>query len=102
MGSQARGYDTTSGTTPQTIPTTVEDSSDPSGVFHAVQISTSWSFNLAIGQDGYVYVWGYNTNGQFGNNTSDGIHTTTVHSTPAAYPILLTPRIRAEGGEPYR
>ncbi|WP_416517919.1 InlB B-repeat-containing protein [Bifidobacterium asteroides] len=96
-GSQARGYDTTSGTTPQTIPTTVEDSSDPSGVFHAVQISTSWSFNLAIGQDGYVYVWGYNTNGQFGNNTSDGIHTTTVHSTPSRIPNPAYPQDTGRG-----
>ena len=96
-GSQARGYDTTSGTTPQTIPTTVKDSSDPSGVFHAVQISTSWSFNLAIGQDGYVYVWGYNTNGQFGNNTSDGIHTTTVHSTPSRIPNPAYPQDTSRG-----
>ncbi|MCT6836344.1 MAG: InlB B-repeat-containing protein, partial [Bifidobacteriales bacterium] len=70
-------------TVPQTVPTTVEDPSDASGVFHAVQISTRWSFDMAIGQDGYVYAWGYNTNGQLGNNTSDGTSTTVFHPTPS-------------------
>ena len=70
-------------TVPQTVPTTVEDPSDASSVFHAVQISTRWSFDMAIGQDGYVYAWGYNTNGQLGNNTSDGTSTTVFHPTPS-------------------
>ena len=70
-------------TVPQTVPTTVEDPSDASGVFHAVQISTCWSFDMAIGQDGYVYTWGYNNDGQLGNNTSDGIYTNIFHPTPS-------------------
>ena len=68
---------------PQTVPTTVKDPSDASGVLHAVQISTSWSFDMALGQDGYVYTWGYNTHGQFGNNTSDGTSTNIFHPTPS-------------------
>ena len=68
---------------PQNVPATVKDPSDASGVLHAVQISTSWSFDMAIGQDGYVYTWGYNTNGQLGNNTSDGTSTTVFHPTPS-------------------
>ncbi|WLT11201.1 RCC1 domain-containing protein [Bifidobacterium asteroides] len=64
---------------PQTVPSAVKDPSDASGVFHAVQISTSWSFDMAIGQDGYVYTWGYNRQGQLGNNT----HDISFHPTPS-------------------
>ena len=81
-GSISKGYSYDC-SSPQTVPTTVKDPSDASGVFHAVQISTSWSFDMALGQDGYVYTWGYNTNGQFGNNTSDSTSTTVFHPTPS-------------------
>lgn len=67
----------------QNVPTAVKDPSDASGVLHAVQISTFWSFDLALGQDGYVYAWGYNDYGQLGNNTSDGMYATVFHSTPS-------------------
>ena len=80
-GSIAKGYDF-NGSSQQTFPAAVKDSSDASGVFHAVQISTGWSFDLAIGQDGYVYVWGYNTNGQFGNNTNNGTSANIFNPTP--------------------
>ena len=78
--SKGCGYDCFS---PQNVPMAVKDPSDASGVFHAVQISTSWSFDMALGQDGYVYTWGYNTNGQLGNNTNDGTSTTVFHPTPS-------------------
>ncbi|MBI0090730.1 InlB B-repeat-containing protein, partial [Bifidobacterium sp. W8113] len=81
-GSISKGYSEDC-SSPQTVPTTVEDPSDASGVFHAVQISTSWSFDMALGQDGYVYTWGYNTNGQLGNNTSDTTTTNIFHPTPS-------------------
>ncbi|MBH9980629.1 MULTISPECIES: InlB B-repeat-containing protein [Bifidobacterium] len=74
--SKGGGYDCSS---PQNVPTTVKDPSDASGVLHAVQISTSWSFDMALGQDGYVYVWGYNNHGQIGNNTTDN----SFHLTPS-------------------
>ncbi|AFU71203.1 RCC1 repeat-containing protein [Bifidobacterium asteroides PRL2011] len=81
-GSLQSGWNHTE-SSPQTVPTTVKDPSDASGVFHAVQISTHWSFDMALGQDGYVYTWGYNTNGQLGNNSSDGTSTTVFHPTPS-------------------
>ena len=74
--SKGGGYDCSS---PQNVPMAVKDPSDASGVLHAVQVSTSWSFDMAIGQDGYVYTWGYNTHGQIGKNTSDG----SFHLTPS-------------------
>ena len=81
---------------PQNVPMAVKDPSDASGVFHAVQISTSWSFDMALGQDGYVYTWGYNTNGQLGNNTSDGTSTTVFHPTPSR--VFATSKSTAAAG----
>ena len=94
-GSISKGwsYDCSSA---QTVPITVKDPSDASGVFHAVQISTSWSFDMALGQDGYVYTWGYNTNGQFGNNTSDGTSTNIFHPTPSR--VFATGKSTAAAG----
>ncbi len=41
----------------------------PSGV-HATAIAAGDYHSLAIGSDGHVYAWGYNTNGQLGNGTN--------------------------------
>ena len=89
---------------PQNVPATVKDPSDASGVLHAVQISTSWSFDMAIGQDGYVYTWGYNTHGQIGKNTTDNsFHLTPSRvfasnkSTAAAGPWLKAVQVSAGG-----
>ncbi|MCT6900714.1 MAG: InlB B-repeat-containing protein, partial [Bifidobacterium sp.] len=95
-------------TSQQTVPAAVMDPADASGVFHALQIGTQWSFNLAIGQDHYVYAWGYNNYGQLGNNTSDGLNTNTAHPTPkrvfsssqstaAAGPWLKATKVSAGG-----
>ncbi|MBI0090716.1 InlB B-repeat-containing protein [Bifidobacterium sp. W8113] len=94
-GSISRGwsYDCSSA---QTVPITVKDPSDASGVLHAVQISTSWSFDMALGQDGYVYTWGYNAYGQLGNNTSDGISTNIFHPTPSR--VFATGKSTAAAG----
>ena len=102
-GSMDKGSD--SGfSSPQTVPMAVKDHSDASGVFHAVQISTSWAFDMAIGQDGYVYTWGYNVEGQLGNNTSDNsFHPTPSRvfasnkSTAAAGPWLKAIQVSAGG-----
>ena len=102
-GSMDKGSD--SGfSSPQTVPMAVKDPSDASGVFHAVQISTSWAFDMAIGQDGYVYTWGYNVEGQLGNNTSDNsFHPTPSRvfasnkSTAAAGPWLKAIQVSAGG-----
>ena len=93
------------GTNPQTIPSTVKDPSDTSEVFHATQVSTHWTFDMAIGQDGYVYTWGYNGNGQLGNNTTDGTHDSVTpsrvfassRSTAAAGPWLKAVQVSAGG-----
>ncbi len=41
----------------------------PSGV-HATSIAAGDHHSLAIGSDGHVYAWGYNSNGQLGNGTT--------------------------------
>ena len=95
-GSLSKGYNSDC-SSPQTVPTTVKDPSDASGVFHAVQISTSWSFDLAIGLDHYVYAWGYNTAGQLGNNTRDDPFTTNIfHSAPSR--VFATGKSTAAAG----
>ena len=94
-GSISRGYSFDCSSA-QTVPATVKDPSDASGVFHAVQISTSWSFDMALGQDGYVYTWGYNTHGQLGNNTSDGTSTNIFHPTPSR--VFATSKSTAAAG----
>ena len=102
-GSMDKGSD--SGfSSPQTVPMAVKNPSDASGVLHAVQISTSWAFDMAIGQDGYVYTWGYNVEGQLGNNTHDNsFHPTPSRvfasnkSTAAAGPWLKAVQVSAGG-----
>ena len=91
-GSISRGYHTYDRSSPQTVPTVVKDPSDASASFNAVQISTNWTIDLAVNQDGYVYVWGYNTNGQLGNNTSDS----TFHDTPSR--VFATSKSTATAG----
>ena len=99
--SKGGGYDCSS---PQNVPMAVKDPSDASGVLHAVQISTSWSFDMALGQDGYVYTWGYNHHGQIGKNTTDNsVHLTPSRvfasnkSTAAAGPWLKAVQVSAGG-----
>ena len=81
---------------PQTVPATVKDPSDASGVLHAMQISTSWSFDMALGQDGYVYAWGYNMHGVLGNNTSDSYTSKIFHPTPSR--VFATSKSTAAAG----
>ena len=81
-GSQSRGWNGTVFTDRQPVPVPVKDPTNSSNNFHAVQISTDWSFNLAIGTDDYVYAWGYNNHGQLGNSRLDGPNSTVFYPTP--------------------
>ena len=58
-------------------PAMVKKPADAPADFTYVQVSAGSSHSLAIGSDGYAYAWGYNGNGQLGNNTSGSY----VHST---------------------
>ncbi|MFT4186719.1 MAG: hypothetical protein QM613_05795 [Micrococcaceae bacterium] len=41
----------------------------PDGVSSWTMFSAGGAHNLAVGDDGEIYAWGYNNNGQIGNNT---------------------------------
>ncbi|MBI0063922.1 InlB B-repeat-containing protein [Bifidobacterium sp. W8117] len=58
--------------TAKLVPTLAKDPNGSSQGLHAVQVSAKWSFLLALDEDGSVYAWGYNTNGQLGNGTATG------------------------------
>ena len=64
-------------------PTPAADPDNPRQALRAVQVSLNWSFVMALDADGNVYTWGYNTNGQLGNGTSDS---TNYASNPARLP----------------
>lgn len=64
-------------------PTPAADPDNPGQTLRAVQVSLNWSFAMALDADGNVYTWGYNTNGQLGNNTSNS---TNYASNPARLP----------------
>ena len=54
------------------IPVRVRDPASPNDAskgLHAIQVSGGGDHSLALGSDGYVYAWGFNNNGQLGNNT---------------------------------
>ena len=53
-------------------PVRVRDPANPTDTsigLKAVQVSTGTYHSLAVGSDGYAYAWGYNSNGQLGNNS---------------------------------
>ena len=51
-------------------PAMVKKPADAPADFTYVQVSAGYAHSLAIGSDGYVYAWGYNGNGQLGNNSA--------------------------------
>ena len=57
---------------PSDVPVHVCDPADASKGLKAIQVSAEWRHSLAIGSDGYAYAWGYNKNGQLGNNSTSG------------------------------
>jgi len=57
------------GSTP--VPLQVKDPNDPSGYLSGVQaIATHYSHSLALKDDGTVWAWGFNRDGQVGNGTT--------------------------------
>ena len=83
-GSESTGKGQTPAySTARNTPTPVADPDNPGQALRAVQVSLNWSFVMALDADGNVYTWGYNTNGQLGNGTSDS---TNYASNPARLP----------------
>ena len=69
------GNNTTSGNNANPVPVRVRDPASPEDAskgLQAVQVSAGYSHSLAVGSDGYAYAWGYNKNGQLGNNSTSG------------------------------
>ena len=56
------------------VPVRVRDPANPTDTdkgLQAVQVSAGYFHSLAVGSNGYIYTWGYNSNGQLGNKTAD-------------------------------
>ena len=58
--------------------------------FTYLQVSAGWRHSLALGSDGNVYAWGYNTYGQLGDGTTSSRNTPVRVKTPdrKTYPDL--------------
>ena len=55
------------------IPVRVRDPASPTNAskgLKAAQVRAGYHFSLAVGSDGNAYAWGYNRNGQLGNDTT--------------------------------
>ena len=66
-------------TASQTTPVKVEKLADAPVDFTYVQVSAGGDHSLALGSDGNAYAWGYNGNGQLGNN----------ETTDSSVPVLV-------------
>ena len=67
------GNNTTSGHDANSIPARVRDPASPTDTskgLKALEVSGGGEHSLALGSDGYAYTWGYNSNGQLGNNST--------------------------------
>ena len=81
-GCENNNYSNTIFSATRMTPTLAKDPNGSSQGLHAVQVSVKWSFILALDEDGDVYAWGYNTNGQLGNGQHTGEYSTTYTSDP--------------------
>ena len=83
----------------QSKPKQVGNPTNSSQPFQVAQISTGWVHSLAIDRSGTAWAWGYNYDGQLGDNTTNYRHTPTRVSPPAgqgnAGTGLATARISA-------
>ena len=64
------------------IPVRVRDPDNPTNAskgLKAIQVGAGYEHSLAVGRNGYAYAWGYNDQGQLGNNTSSYYSVVPVH-----------------------
>ena len=64
-------------------PKQVGNPTDSSQPFQVAKISAGWVHSLAIDRSGTAWAWGYNYDGQLGDNTTNYRHTPTRVSPPA-------------------
>ena len=69
--------------TSRPTPKQVGNPTNSSQPFQVAQISTGWIHSLAIDRSGTAWAWGYNYDGQLGDNTTNYSHTPTRVSPPA-------------------
>ncbi|RMA46376.1 hypothetical protein CI603_04625 [Bifidobacterium sp. wkB338] len=69
--------------TSRPTPKQVGNPTDSSQPFQVAQISAGWVHSLAIDRSGTAWAWGYNYDGQLGDNTTNYRHTPTRVSPPA-------------------
>ncbi|MCP8613844.1 InlB B-repeat-containing protein [Bifidobacterium asteroides] len=84
LGNNSNGYYADS-----SVPVRVRDPANPTDTskgLKATQVSTGTYHSLAVGSDGYAYAWGYNSNGQLGNNNTYNDSSVPVHVRDPASP----------------
>ena len=81
-------------TTSQATPVKVKKPAGMSTDFTYMQVGVGWRHSLAVGSEGYVYVWGNNQYGQLGNDSIPTGSTYEAHSSvPVPVSFNLTPVI---------
>ena len=86
-------------TTSRPTPKQVGNPTNSSQPFQVAQISAGWVYSLVVDRSGVAWAWGYNYEGELGDNTTDYRYTPTRVSPPAgqgnAGTGLATARISA-------
>jgi len=94
-GSNRYGQLADGSTTDRTTPVLVSAGAVPSGVT-LTQVAAGGLHSLAVGSDGNVYAWGYNSSGQLGDGSTTD-RTTPVLVSGGAMPSAVTPTQVAAG-----
>lgn len=66
------GRGTTDNSPPRVSPVAVQLASDHSDLGNIIAISAGYNFSLALSSDGHVYAWGWNGEGEIGQNITFG------------------------------
>ena len=80
------------------VPVRVRDPVSPTDTnigLKATQVSTGTYHSLAVGSDGYAYAWGYNSNGQLGNNNTYNDSSVPVRARDPASPYDTSKGLQA-------